>query len=87
MRAGAGSSAAPDADVEGFVLGGRYPHQGFWTRAREGDREAVRRALAVLGVTDELQVEAISFGEERPRNFGQSETAYAENRRVDIVYK
>ena len=48
--------------------------------------EAVRRALAVLGVTDR-QVEAVSFGEERPRNFGQSEAAYAENRRVDIVYK
>ena len=48
--------------------------------------EAVRRALAVLGVTDR-QVEAVSFGEERPRNFGSSEAAYAENRRVDIVYK
>lgn len=48
--------------------------------------EAVRRALAVLGVTDQ-QAEAVSFGEERPRNFGQSEAAFAENRRVDIVYK
>lgn len=48
--------------------------------------EAVRRALAVLGVT-ENQVEAVSFGEERPKNTGVSEAAYAENRRVDIVYQ
>ncbi|MGB7184286.1 MAG: OmpA family protein, partial [Burkholderiaceae bacterium] len=48
--------------------------------------EAVRRAMAVLGVSDN-QVEAVSFGEERPRNFGSSEADMAENRRVDIVYK
>lgn len=48
--------------------------------------EAVRRALASLGVTDQ-QVEAISFGEERPRNYGQSEESFAENRRVDIAYQ
>ena len=48
--------------------------------------EAVRRLLAALGVTDQ-QVEAISFGEERPRNYGQSEESFAENRRVDIAYQ
>ncbi|MFK7967027.1 MAG: peptidoglycan-associated lipoprotein Pal [Burkholderiaceae bacterium] len=48
--------------------------------------EAVRRAMAVLGV-NEAQVEAISFGEERPRSVSQTEDAYAENRRADMVYQ
>jgi peptidoglycan-associated lipoprotein len=47
--------------------------------------EAVRKALAVLGV-GEAQIEAISFGEEKPRNEADSEEAYAENRRTDVVY-
>ena len=47
--------------------------------------EAVRKALAVLGVSD-AQMEAISFGEEKPRNEGHDEAAYAENRRTDVVY-
>jgi peptidoglycan-associated lipoprotein len=47
--------------------------------------EAVRKALAVLGVSD-AQMEAISFGEEKPRNEGTTEAAYAENRRTDVVY-
>jgi len=47
--------------------------------------EAVRKALAVLGVSD-AQMEAVSFGEEKPRKEGESEEAYAENRRVDVVY-
>ncbi len=47
--------------------------------------EAVRKALAVLGVSD-AQMEAISFGEEKPRNPGHTEEAYVENRRADVVY-
>ena len=47
--------------------------------------EAVRKALAVLGVND-AQMEAVSFGEEKPRNEGDTEEAYAQNRRVDVVY-
>jgi peptidoglycan-associated lipoprotein len=48
--------------------------------------DAVRQAMAVLGV-GEPQVEAVSFGEERPRALGRDEAAWAENRRVDIVYE
>lgn len=48
--------------------------------------EAVKSRLNLLGVTNE-QVEAVSFGEERPRATGKDEAAYAENRRADIVYK
>lgn len=48
--------------------------------------EAVRRSLAVLGVSDQ-QMEAVSFGEERPRAMGTDEASHAENRRADIVYQ
>lgn len=47
--------------------------------------EAVRKALSVLGVGD-AQMEAVSFGEEKPRAVGETEQAYTENRRADIVY-
>ena len=47
--------------------------------------EAVRKALAVMGVT-EAQLEAVSFGEEKPRTEGDTEAAYADNRRADLVY-
>lgn len=47
--------------------------------------EAVRKALAVSGAQDG-QMEAVSFGEEKPRRTGTTEEDYAENRRADIVY-
>jgi peptidoglycan-associated lipoprotein len=47
--------------------------------------EAVLRALSILGV-QEPQLEAVSFGEEKPRSLGTTEQDFAENRRVDIVY-
>lgn len=47
--------------------------------------EAVRKALSVMGVA-EGQLEAVSFGEEKPRTEGDTEAAYADNRRADIVY-
>ena len=48
--------------------------------------EAVRRALTALGVSD-AQIEAVSFGEEKPKSAGTDEAAFAENRRADIVYQ
>jgi len=48
--------------------------------------EAVRRALAVLGVSDN-QMEAVSFGKEKPAVPGSDEAAWAKNRRVEIVYR
>ncbi len=47
--------------------------------------EAVRKALSVLGV-GESQMEAVSFGEEKPRSEAQSEEGYSQNRRTDVVY-
>lgn len=48
--------------------------------------EAVRRALSLLGVSDS-QIEAVSFGEEKPASQGASEDAWTQNRRAEIVYR
>ena len=47
--------------------------------------EAVRRALAVSGVSDS-QMEAVSFGKEKPAAQGSGEEAWAQNRRVELAY-
>jgi peptidoglycan-associated lipoprotein len=47
--------------------------------------EAVRKALALLGVPD-AQMEAVSFGKEKPKALGSDDAAYAENRRADLAY-
>lgn len=48
--------------------------------------EAVRRALGLLGVTD-AQVEAVSFGKEKPAAAGTDEEAFAKNRRAELSYR
>ncbi len=48
--------------------------------------EAVRRALGLLGVTD-AQVEAVSFGKEKPAQPGSDEASWALNRRAEINYR
>ena len=45
--------------------------------------EAVARSLKLLGATD-TQVEAVSFGEERPATQGADESAWAKNRRAEL---
>ena len=45
--------------------------------------EAVARAMELLGVQPG-QIEAVSFGEERPADTGRNEAAWAKNRRVEI---
>ena len=47
--------------------------------------QAVRRALLLQGVA-ESQLTTVSYGEERPAVSGESEAAWAKNRRVEIVY-
>ena len=48
--------------------------------------EAVRRALGLLGVSD-AQVEAVSFGKEKPAVTGSGESVWAQNRRAEITYR
>ena len=47
--------------------------------------EAVVKALKIYGAKDG-QLEAVSWGEERPVASGHDEAAWAQNRRADIVY-
>jgi peptidoglycan-associated lipoprotein len=47
--------------------------------------EAVRGLLVIYGAK-ESQLEAVSFGKEKPRASGSNEAAWAENRRVDLAY-
>jgi len=48
--------------------------------------DAVARMMTLLGVNSS-QIEAISFGKEKPKALGNTEADYAENRRADIVYQ
>ena len=48
--------------------------------------EAVRRSLGLLGVPDN-QVEAVSFGKEKPAVPGNTEDAHAQNRRAELSYR
>ena len=48
--------------------------------------EAVSKSLALLGVNDN-QMEAVSFGKERPAVQGSDEAAWAKNRRAELVYR
>jgi peptidoglycan-associated lipoprotein len=47
--------------------------------------EAVKRNLTLLGAR-EAQIEAVSLGEEKPKNVGHDEAAWADNRRADMLY-
>ncbi len=46
--------------------------------------QAVVKTLVVLGAS-ESQIEAVSFGKERPAVAGGDETAWAKNRRAEVV--
>ncbi|NNF65972.1 MAG: peptidoglycan-associated lipoprotein Pal [Gammaproteobacteria bacterium] len=53
-----------------------------------GERRAhtVRRAMLLQGVSAN-QISTISYGEERPALKGHNESAWARNRRVEIIYR
>lgn len=48
--------------------------------------EAVAKSLALLGAQD-TQLEAVSFGKERPAVQGSDEAAWAKNRRAELTYR
>ena len=48
--------------------------------------DAVKQMMTVLGA-EAPRVETVSFGEEKQRGQGATETTFAENRRADIVYQ
>jgi peptidoglycan-associated lipoprotein len=45
--------------------------------------EAVAKSMMLLGATDS-QIEAVSYGKERPANEGHDESAWAKNRRAEL---
>jgi peptidoglycan-associated lipoprotein len=47
--------------------------------------DAEKRMMTLLGAQETI-VETVSFGKEKPKNLGHDEAAWAENRRVDIIY-
>jgi peptidoglycan-associated lipoprotein len=47
--------------------------------------DAAKRMMTLYGAQD-AQIETVSFGKEKPRNPGNDDAAYAENRRDDILY-
>ena len=78
------SDKARKASIEGHTdeRGGRE-----YTLALGQKRaEAVRKALALLGVSDS-QLEAVSFGKEKPAVLGGSEAAMEKNRRAEIAIR
>jgi peptidoglycan-associated lipoprotein len=52
-----------------------------------GERRAqsIRRQMTLLGASAN-QIRTVSYGEERPAIEGHDETAWSENRRVEIIY-
>jgi len=53
-----------------------------------GDRRAqsVRRVLLLQGASTD-QIDTVSYGEEQPASSDHTEEAWAENRRVELIYK
>jgi peptidoglycan-associated lipoprotein len=47
--------------------------------------DAVKRNLTLLGAR-EVQIESVSLGEEKPKNPGHDEAAWADARRADMLY-
>lgn len=78
------ANGARKVSIEGHTdeRGGREYNLALGQRRSE----AVRRALGLLGVADS-QVEAVSFGKEKPAVSGGDEAAWAQNRRAEIVYR
>ncbi len=48
--------------------------------------ESVRNALSLLGVAD-AQMEAVSYGKEKPASMGNDEDSRAKNRRAELSYR
>ena len=71
------------------VIGGHTDERGgreYNLALGQKRAEAVRQALSLQGVS-EAQLEAVSFGKEKPAEIGTSEAAMSKNRRAEISYR
>ena len=86
-------------DVKGLIDRGRSPsrqgvvvldgkfelNESVGNKWLKGAADALKKLMMLYGAS-EIQVETVSFGKEKPRREGHDETAWAENRRDEIVY-
>jgi peptidoglycan-associated lipoprotein len=74
-------------DVHVTVAGNTDERGGSEYNLALGQRRAqsVKNALGLLGVKD-AQVEATSYGKEKPKAAGHDEAAWQQNRRADFMY-
>jgi peptidoglycan-associated lipoprotein len=82
-----GKYLASHANVKIKVEGNTDEQGGAEYNLALGQRraDAVVRALKVYGVKD-TQMEAVSFGKEKPIALGHDEQSHAQNRRADLDY-
>ncbi len=82
-----GRYLAQHPEVHVTVAGNTDERGGSEYNLALGQRRAqsVKSALGLLGVQD-AQVEAVSYGKEKPRATGHDEAAWQQNRRADFVY-
>ena len=82
-----GNYLAQHPDVHVSIAGNTDDRGGSEYNLALGQRRAqsVKTALGLLGVKD-AQVEAVSYGKEKPRATGHDEAAWQQNRRADFVY-
>ncbi len=78
---------AQDAKAKMIIQGNTDERGGREYNLALGQRraDAVKQMMSVLG-SGGARVETVSFGMEKPRVEGRNEAAYAQNRRVEIVY-
>jgi peptidoglycan-associated lipoprotein len=82
-----GRYLAQHPDVHASIAGNTDERGGSEYNLALGQRRAqsVKSALELLGVKD-AQVEAVSYGKEKPRATGHDEAAWQQNRRADFLY-
>ena len=82
-----GRYLAQHSDVHVTVSGNTDERGGSEFNLALGQRRAqsVKNALGLLGVKD-AQVEAVSYGKEKPKAAGHDEAAWQQNRRADFMY-
>jgi peptidoglycan-associated lipoprotein len=82
-----GNYLAQHPDVHVTMSGNTDERGGSEYNLALGQRRAqsVKTALGLLGVKD-AQVEAVSYGKEKPQASGHDEAAWQQNRRADFMY-
>ena len=81
----------PIAKKDRCAIGGEHAdgksglrrHDGVGLGQRRSDN--VKKMLVLLGAR-EAQIESVSLGEEKPKEPGHTEEAWARNRRSDMLY-